>query len=106
MYSDFGLADLSIKEICKKMHMAYSTYTGWTLSKGFNEWFSNEWVKVMQNSVYQLDKIGIQQGKKNFKYWEVMQVKYGGYSKVPMAQSNVVVMVKDYNDVEVSDVHP
>jgi hypothetical protein len=57
----------------------------------------------MQEIVPDLDRIGLQQGKKNFKYWEVMMVKYAGYSKVPMAQSNVVVMVKDYNDVEVSE---
>ena len=48
---------------------------------GYREWRDQFWDKLMRDSKSMLDKIGMQKGVQDFRYWEVMQMKYANYKR-------------------------
>jgi len=55
--------------------------SNWRLWKGagaFSRWFQREWQEGSGGLVWILDKIGIEKARKDFRYWDAMQRKYGG----------------------------
>lgn len=48
---------------------------------GYCAWRDEFWKKLMRDSEKLLDKIGIQKSPADFRYWEVMQMKWGNFSR-------------------------
>lgn len=70
-----GIEDIPLAESIRQM-----TYQ-WEAKPGYKEWRDQFWKELMNESRIILDKIGIQRGTENFRYWEAMQMKYGGYKR-------------------------
>ena len=50
----------------------------WKRDEAFSRWFQNKWREGSRGLEWILDKIGIEKGRKDFRYWDAMQRKYGG----------------------------
>lgn len=70
-----GIKDIPLAESIRQM-----TYQ-WEEKPGYKEWRDSFWKDLMGENRIILDKIGIQRGTENFKYWEAMQMKYGGFKR-------------------------
>ena len=70
-----GLKDIPLAESIRQM-----TYQ-WEEKEGYKEWRDSFWKDLMNENRIILDKIGIQRGTENFRYWEAMQMKYGGFKR-------------------------
>lgn len=70
-----GLENIPLAESIRQM-----TYQ-WEEKEGYKEWRDSFWKDLMGENRIILDKIGIQRGTENFKYWEAMQMKYGGFKR-------------------------
>lgn len=68
----------------------------WENKEGYREWRDEFWKELMNESRIILDKIGLQRGTENFKYWEAMQMKYGNYKR----KSDVTSDNKPINSTE------
>lgn len=58
----------------------------WRKSPTFIKWWNEKWNEAQRNAVWQLDKIGWDRAKKDFKYWEALQIKFGGLKKTTELQ--------------------
>ena len=72
-----GVSESDIPDADSIRKMTYE----WESKPGYKEWALNYWNDLMNNSKQLLDKIGIQRGVKDFRYWEVMQMKYANYKR-------------------------
>ena len=63
----------------KKAGVLREKWNAWIKNEKFIEWWNHEWGKAMRAQVTRLDKIGMDMAPTDFRYWEVMQKKYGGY---------------------------
>ncbi len=70
-----GIKDIPLAESIRQM-----TYQ-WEAKEGYKEWRDSFWKELMGETRIILDKIGIQRGTENFRYWEAMQMKYGGFKR-------------------------
>jgi hypothetical protein len=68
-----------IAEWCKKAEVNPAMWQKWKRSEKFIEWWNREWARGMKDAMVYLDKIGLENAKTDFRYWEAMQKKYGGY---------------------------
>lgn len=50
----------------------------WKRDEAFSLWFENKWREGSRGLEWILDKIGIEKARKDFRYWDAMQRKYGG----------------------------
>lgn len=71
------------------------TIYGWMRTDAFMDWYATEWQAKMSRAIPYLDKIGLKKAEKDFRYWEAMQIKYGGYSRVSDSTGNVNVFIKN-----------
>lgn len=83
-----GVSNIPLAESIRQM-----TYQ-WEQKEGYKEWRDEFWKSLMNDSKPILDKIGLQRGAENFKYWEAMQMKYGGYKR----KTDVTTDDKPIND--------
>lgn len=82
--------DIPDSESIRKM-----TYE-WENKVGYKEWVKEYWGKLMEESKPLLDKIGLQRGVKDFRYWEAMQMKYANYKR----KSDVTTDDKPINNTD------
>jgi len=59
----------------------------WRKDPKFMTWWNEEWVNFHKSATWILDKIGLDRARKDFKYWEAMQMKYGGLKKTVDVQN-------------------
>lgn len=71
----------SINKWFEKAGVKRSLWNEWTKNDKFVDWWNHEWNKAMRATVTYLDKIGLEMAKVDFRYWEAMQKKYGGYQE-------------------------
>ncbi len=50
----------------------------WKREANFRRWFQSAWSENCGSLKWILDKIGIEKARKDFRYWDAMQRKYGG----------------------------
>lgn len=67
-------------------------WNGWIKNDKFVEWWNREWERAMRVSKAYLDKVGMELAPVDFRYWEVMQKKYGGYTPDNKAQGGVNIL--------------
>lgn len=65
---------------CAEANIARKTYYEWFEREDFVTWFNREFERGMGKLIPYLDKVGIMKATKDFKYWEAMQMKFGGYA--------------------------
>ena len=56
-----------------------ASWNAWIKNEKFIEWWNKEWGKAMRAAKTYLDKIGLENAKTDFRYWEAMEKMYGGY---------------------------
>ena len=94
----------NITAICEHIGINRRTYYSWTEKEGFNLWLQQEWTKVMQTEAVQmLDRIGLDKATEDFRFWEAMQKKYGGYDDPSLGAQRPVNFINITNYEEYTD---
>lgn len=71
----------NISEIAKVCKVSRQSWYGWVKDRNFVNWYNNEWNVRLKANLWQLDAIGFRKAKLEFKFWEAMQKKLGGYDR-------------------------
>lgn len=71
----------TVTGICKFVGISRSTYYEWFKDLQFKEWFKKNHCDSCLMSVAMLDKIAFSKAGEDFRYMELLQIKYGGYKK-------------------------
>lgn len=71
----------TVTGICKHIGISRSTYYEWIKNKDFKKWFSKNHALSCAMSVAMLDKIAFSKAGEDFRYMELLQIKYGGYKR-------------------------
>lgn len=74
-------------DISRATNINVNTWRTWRESPTFIKWWNEKWNEAQRNLVWQLDKIGWDRAKKDFKYWEALQIKFGGLKKTVELES-------------------
>lgn len=91
MMIEDGIGEEQIPKAESIRQMVYQ----WEKENGYKEWRDKYWNQLMSEARIILDKVGLQRGVKDFRYWEAMQMKFGNFSR---RQDNVNTNV-DVNDL-------
>lgn len=75
------------KEIPKPDSLRQMVYR-WDEEEGYEEWREAFWQHQMNKLRPFLDKVGVLKSPNDFKYWEAMQTKFGGYQRSPEIEIN------------------
>jgi len=80
-YADMS-ARPTIEDRMKAVGLRRETWYYWCNEiEGFVEWWKTETEKIMQRSLSELDKIAYMKAGSDFRYMEMLQMKYGGYKR-------------------------
>jgi len=58
-----------------------TTWYEWNKDEGFVNWWAECWERHMRRSMFALDKIGWLKSAKDFRYFELLQMKYANFRK-------------------------
>ncbi len=75
----------------------------WKREASFCHWFEGSWRQSSGSLAWILDKMGIEKARKDFRYWDAMQRKYGGEDSEPGGPGLYVVVRAprpDYSKIE------
>jgi hypothetical protein len=64
------------------------TYKWWN-KEGYEEWQAEYWKELMKDKVAWLDKIGMLESRKDFRYWEALQMKFADFKRKQETSVNV-----------------
>lgn len=53
----------------------------WEQDKAYCQWFTDYWQSLMKSNIAYLDSVGLKKAVSDFRYWEAMQMKFGGYKR-------------------------
>ena len=67
-------------ELAKAAGVSRHRWYDWLKADGFPEWFYGEFQRAIQFKIHELDAIGFRKAETDFKYFQLMQEKYGGLS--------------------------
>lgn len=79
-YADMSLKP-TIEARMEAAGMSRLTWYDWVEKDGFVEWWKTETEKIMQRSLSELDKIAYMKAGSDYRYMELLQMKYGGFKK-------------------------
>jgi len=80
-YADMS-ARPTIEDRMKAVGLRRETWYYWCNEiEGFVEWWKTETEKIMQRSLSELDKIAYMKAGSDYRYMELLQMKYGGFKK-------------------------
>ena len=76
-----GKGKATISAFCKNIDITRKTYYNWFDDTDFCIWFNKEWEMAMAKKVTWLDRVGLNNAPKDFRYWEALQMKYGKFRR-------------------------
>jgi hypothetical protein len=82
----------NISEIAEKCSMARSTWYEWLKIPQFEDWFFEQYKKKRRRWLPTLDKMGMQNAKRDYNYWKDMRKAAGEDSDKP----NVAVQINNF----------
>jgi len=105
----------NLVSISRESGVSEQQWHEWAKDPVFNEWWNKEWLKEQKKMIWKLDKIGWDKSRSDFKYWQAMQIKFGGM-KDPTQQEvgglSANIFVVDFKkqlrgeDVEIRQITP
>lgn len=97
------IRSLSPTEISQKGSLTRELWYTWIKNPKFNDWFLAEWNQIMRSYGPALDVMGLDNAKRDFRYWESMQKRVGNLQDTPnLTQINTkmeVTFEKDDKEV-------
>jgi len=78
---------------CEKIGIDRSTYYNWFEDVRFVEWFNKEWEEGMAKMIPYLDKVGLQKALQDFRYYELLQMKFGNYKRAEKSDTSLEIKV-------------
>lgn len=89
--------DLDVKPTitaeCEAAGIDRGTYYKWLDDKRFVDWFNKEWDLAMSKQIPWLDKIGLLKSANDFRYFELLQMKFGKYSRAEKSDNTLTINV-------------
>lgn len=79
----------TVTAICEHVGISRTTYYEWFKNDDFVEWFNREHRIHTTQYIVMLDKIGLSKASEDYRYWEAMQTKYGGYAKYKKLEPSI-----------------
>lgn len=77
-----NILSTNISEISEQCKVSRQSWYEWQKSPEFISWYQTEWNKKLGKELWKLDVIGLKKAKNDFKFWDAMQKKLGGYNQV------------------------
>ena len=74
--------------IAQEADVRRENWYDWMKVPGFIDWFKGEFNEAIKAQVWELDAIGWEKARKDFRYWEAMQKKYGGLKEKPVVDQS------------------
>ena len=78
---------------CEKIGIERSTYYDWFEDARFVAWFNKEWQEGMAKMTPYLDKVGMQKALQDFRYYELLQMKFGNYKRAEKSDTALEIKV-------------
>lgn len=72
----------AISEIAADCGVNRENWYIWIKNPQFKEWFHLAWAEAMEDIGWYLDKVGIRNSPRDYRYWEGMQTKYHKFMNV------------------------
>lgn len=85
--------DPTITAIADAIDCDRSNWYKWNKDPEFVEWWNREWERVMCNSVWRLDKIGMRKASEDFRYWKALQEKYSNISEKRNESEDIEIQI-------------
>jgi hypothetical protein len=71
----------TVTALCEEAGIARKTWYEWNNNEGFVTWWAENWKRHMQRNMWQLDRISYLKAGKDFRYMELLQMKYDKFAR-------------------------
>lgn len=91
---------MTISGMCKEAGLDRKYWYVWWEKPGFREWWNEALAKHFEKSIWLLDKISFARAVKDYRYMEMLQMKYGKFRRqadVTSDNKSVRVILGDTN---------
>lgn len=87
----------SITDISEQCGLDRSCWYDWNKKPEFRAWYIAEWNERIKIIGVQLDKMGIKNARRDYKYWEAMQKRVGNLKDQEVRNvNNIQVVIEDF----------